>query len=574
MVPMVVKKTTLMSLTVNAANQEFPGIAGYIFSLGLVNQQQLQRAFDYKQQLGGRIEQILVNLGVLQHDELVDVYAGYLNLPKFESLSEQTELPITLLEQLDLAEAVTAGALPFRLQGQELHLAVLDPFQLALYELWPADQYKVVLHVSKQSNFDALRVQLTVEQTSEKHQSHDGGSELERLRELAFGAPTVNLVNNLIVRGIKLRASDMHIEPLNSRYRVRYRVDGILHQAETIPLDLQLGVISRIKILSGMDIAERRKPQDGKIETSVAGKELDIRVSSLPLGEGESMVMRFLLKESVSFGLETIGYEQDLIDLIEKDLQRTTGVILMTGPTGSGKTTSLYSFLSRLNEPSVKIVTLEDPIEYRLDGINQVQIHTEIGLDFARGLRSIVRQDPDIIMVGEIRDHETARIAMQSSLTGHLVFSTVHTNDAPTTFTRLIDLGVEEFLLNASLISVMAQRLVRTICKHCKVSDPHQELLHQHQEMMSLADKYQLQPQFSVGTGCERCGNTGFLGRVAILEYLPNDHEVQAFAKDQNFLANVRQYRHDKGLRTLQQDGLLKVLKGLTTLDEVMRVAG
>jgi general secretion pathway protein E len=571
---MVVKKTTLMSLTVNAADQVFPGIAGYIHSLGLINQQQLQRAFDYKQQLGGRIEQILVNLGVLQHDDLVEVYAGYLKLAKFESLSEQTDLPVELLERLDLSQAVLAGALPFRLEGQELHLAVLDPFQLSLYELWPSEQYQVVLHVSKQSHFDALRVQLTVEQASEKQQSHDGGSELERLRELAYGAPTVNLVNNLIVRGIKLRASDMHIEPLNGRYRVRYRVDGILHQSETIPLDLQLGVISRIKILSGMDIAERRKPQDGKIETSVAGKELDIRVSSLPLGEGESMVMRFLLKESVSFGLETIGYEQDLIDLIEKDLQRTTGVILMTGPTGSGKTTSLYSFLSRLNEPSVKIVTLEDPIEYRLDGINQVQIHTEIGLDFARGLRSIVRQDPDIIMVGEIRDHETARIAMQSSLTGHLVFSTVHTNDAPTTFTRLIDLGVEEFLLNASLISVMAQRLVRTICTHCKVSDPHQELLHQHPEMMALAQKYQLQPQFSVGAGCERCGHTGFLGRVAILEYLPNDHEIQSFPKDQNFLASVRQYRQAKGLRTLQQDGLLKVLKGITTLDEVMRVAG
>ncbi len=571
---MAVKKITPMSLTDNTVGAGFQGIAGYIFQLGLVNQGQLERALDYKRQLGGRIEQILVNLGVIQHDDLVEVYAGYLQLPKFEAITEENSLPLSVLEQLDINQAVTAGALPFRLEQQQLHLAVLDPFKLDLYDLWKAEGYEVVLHVCKQSHFDALRVQLTVAQTSEKHQSHDGGSELERLRELAFGAPTVNLVNNLIVRGIKLRASDMHIEPLNGRYRVRYRVDGILHQAETIPLDLQLGVISRIKILAGMDIAERRKPQDGKIETSVAGKELDIRVSSLPLGEGESMVMRFLLKESVNFGLETIGYEQDLIDLIEKDLQRTTGVVLMTGPTGSGKTTSLYSFLARLNEPSVKIITLEDPIEYRLDGVNQVQIHTEIGLDFARGLRSIVRQDPDIIMVGEIRDHETARIAMQSSLTGHLVFSTVHTNDAPTTFTRLIDLGVEEFLLNASLISVMAQRLVRTICPYCKTCDENSALLHQHKEMMALAERLNVTPAFSVGTGCDRCGGTGFLGRVAILEYLPNDHEIQSFAKDQDFLAKVRDYRNRRGFRTLQQDGLLKVLKGVTTLDEVMRVAG
>jgi general secretion pathway protein E len=571
---MVVKKITLMSLTDNSVESGFQGIAGYIFQLGLVNQSQLERALDYKRQLGGRIEQILVNLGVVQHDDLVEVYAGYLQLPKFEAITEENVLPHSVLEQLDINQAVAAGALPFRLENQQLHLAVLDPFKLDLYDLWKAEGYEVLLHVCKQSHFDALRVQLTVAQTSEKHQSHDGGSELERLRELAFGAPTVNLVNNLIVRGIKLRASDMHIEPLNGRYRVRYRVDGILHQAETIPLDLQLGVISRIKILAGMDIAERRKPQDGKIETSVAAKELDIRVSSLPLGEGESMVMRFLLKESVNFGLETIGYEQDLIDLIERDLQRTTGVVLMTGPTGSGKTTSLYSFLSRLNEPSVKIITLEDPIEYRLDGVNQVQIHTEIGLDFARGLRSIVRQDPDIIMVGEIRDHETARIAMQSSLTGHLVFSTVHTNDAPTTFTRLIDLGVEEFLLNASLISVMAQRLVRTICPHCKTADENSALLHQHTDMMALAERFNVTPSFSIGAGCDRCGGTGFLGRVAILEYLPNDHEIQSFAKDQDFLAKVREYRVRRGFRTLQQDGLLKVLKGVTTLDEVMRVAG
>lgn len=551
------------------------GLAEHILNLSLVTEVQLKRALDYQKQLGGRIEHILVNLGIVQKDELVEIYASYLGLPIYESLTEQSELSVELLHSFDLDASFKAGALPFYLdESKHLHLAVIDPFELAIYNLWPASTHDLIIHLCKQSQLDALRAQLLAKKVSEQHHSHDSGSELERLRELAFGAPTVNLVNNLIVRGIKMRASDMHLEPLNGRYRVRYRVDGILHQSDTIPLDLQLGVVSRIKILAGMDIAERRKPQDGKIETSVAGKELDIRVSSLPLGEGESMVMRFLLKESVNFSLESIGYEADLIKLINQDLQRTTGVILMTGPTGSGKTTSLYSFLAKLNQPSVKIITLEDPIEYQLAGINQVQVNSEIGFDFARGLRSIVRQDPDIIMVGEIRDHETARIAMQSSLTGHLVFSTVHTNDAPTTFTRLIDLGVEEFLLNASVISVMAQRLVRTICQYCKAPDENANLILKQPEMQQLLGVFNHSPQVCVGKGCDRCGGTGYQGRVAILEYLPNDYEIQSFAKDQQFLKSVREYRERKGLRTLKQDGLLKVLCGLTTYDEVMRVAG
>jgi general secretion pathway protein E len=550
------------------------GLARHILESGLISAGQLQRALEYQAQIGGRIEHILVNLGLLQKDDLADIYAAYLHLPLYESLDEQTQLSPEFIKSIDLEKSFAAGVLPFRKNAEQLDLAITDPFDLKVYECWPPEDYSHHFHLCKVSQLDALRAQLMSEKTAEMHELHDSGSELERLRELAYGAPTVNLVNSMIVRGIKLRASDMHLEPLNGRYRVRYRVDGILHPGDSIPLDLQLGVLSRIKILAGMDIAERRKPQDGKIETSVAGKELDIRVSSLPLGEGESMVMRFLLKESVKFDLQAIGYSQDLIEKIEQDLTRTTGVILMTGPTGSGKTTSLYSFLSRLNKPEVKIITLEDPIEYQLDGINQVQVHSEIGFDFSRGLRSIVRQDPDIIMVGEIRDHETARIAMQSSLTGHLVFSTVHTNDAPTTFTRLIDLGVEEFLLNASVISVMAQRLVRTICPKCKTAAPNAEQILQLPEVQALMPLLASPPQISHGAGCDHCAGSGFIGRVAILEYLPNDEYVQSLRKDQHFLEAIREYRKQKGWRTLKQDGLLKVLNGQTTFDEVIRVAG
>ncbi|MBZ9610282.1 GspE/PulE family protein [Rheinheimera maricola] len=550
------------------------GIASYLLSCNIISDEQLQRALEYRRQLGGRVEHILVNLGVMQQEELASVYSGYLDLPLYVHDATSVSLPAGFFSQLDLEQAIRQKALPFKQDDDVIFLAVTDPFYLPLYDFWGRYFAEVKVCVCRQADFDALRVFLQAEQSQDVYGEGQGLNELERLRELAFGAPTVNLVNNLIVRGIKLRASDMHLEPLAGRYRVRYRVDGMLHAGDSIPMDLQLGVVSRIKILSGMDIAERRKPQDGKIETSVAGKALDIRVSSLPLGEGESVVMRFLVKDAVRFDLTAVGYEQDLIDHISKDLTRTTGVILMTGPTGSGKTTSLYSFLSRLNQPHVKIITLEDPIEYQLDGINQVQVNADIGFDFSRGLRSIVRQDPDIIMVGEIRDQETARIAMQSSLTGHLVFSTVHTNDAPTTFTRLIDLGVEEFLLNASVISVMAQRLVRQLCPHCKAADPQQERLLQLPELNQLVPLLSQPVNICQATGCEKCGGSGYFGRLAILEYLPNDEEMQSFAKDQHFMAKVSGYRQKHQLRTLKQDGLLKVLKGTTTLDEVMRVAG
>ncbi|QYJ85007.1 Flp pilus assembly complex ATPase component TadA [Shewanella mesophila] len=563
--------------TSQASLDQGSGIVRFLKEKEIVSHDQLQRALDYQQELGGRIEKILINLGVIQKDELTSLYADYLSLPLFTSDIELSLTPEFILS-LDVSKGVEEGILPFAQGGRDglLSVAVLDPLNIQIYELWIDSEFDLDVHLATQSQFDELRIKLLAERSSEqKLTSVKGGNELERLRELAFGAPTVNLVNSLIVKGIKLRASDMHIEPYKGQYRVRYRVDGILHLSENIPIDLQLGVISRIKILSGMDIAERRKPQDGKIETSVAGKELDIRVSSLPLGEGESMVMRFLLKESVSFGLDTIGYELDLISRIEKDLARTTGVILMTGPTGSGKTTSLYSFLAKLNQPAVKIITLEDPIEYQLDGINQVQVNTEIGYDFAKGLRSIVRQDPDIIMIGEIRDHETARIAMQSSLTGHLVFSTVHTNDAPTTFTRLLDLGVEEFLLNASVISIMAQRLVRTLCPNCKVPDPNVQHLLELPEVNHIAKQYGVShPHICIQKGCESCGGSGFKGRMAILEYLPNNIEVQSMPKDHTFIEKVREFRIENNLRTLKEDGLLKVLNGVTTYEEVMRVAG
>jgi general secretion pathway protein E len=336
-----------------------------------------------------------------------------------------------------------------------------------------------------------------------------------------------------------------------------------------------LPVITRLKILAAMDIAERRRPQDGKIELRIGGEEVDIRVSALPLRDGgESAVLRFLRKAALVYDISLLGLSPDIEECILEDLAVTSGVVLMTGPTGSGKTTSLYTFLSRINNPEVKIITLEDPVEYQLEGVNQVQVQPEIDFDFARGLRSIVRQDPDVIMVGEIRDAETASVAMQSALTGHLVFSTVHTNDAPSAYTRLLDLGVEEFLLNAALRSIVAQRLARRLCE-CAIAHPDHEQLMQRYDLAALAARAGLQNvQLKQNVGCDACGHTGYRGRMAIVEYLRCDKEIAAMDKGEQFIAEAREHMRATGGRSLLEDGLLKALSGDTTVEEVFRVAG
>ena len=367
----------------------------------------------------------------------------------------------------------------------------------------------------------------------------------------------------------------MHLEPYEGRYRARFRVDGVLHEAEVIPASKQLPIVTRLKILSGMDIAERRRPQDGKIEMKIANQDIDIRVSALPLNDGESIVMRFLRKESVRYEMSVLGLSQDIEQSIREDIKKTAGVVLLTGPTGSGKTTTLYTFLNALNNDDVKIITLEDPVEYQLEGINQVQVNSEIGFDFAAGLRSIVRQDPDVIMLGEIRDKETAQIALQSALTGHLVFSTVHTNDAASAYTRLLDLGVEEFLLNAALISVVAQRLARKVCEHCATSDPDSIELIKQYDLDNIATKFSLDKiNLQRGTGCEKCAHTGYKGRLAITEYLACDDTIKSTPKDADFIQKAKVHNASRNRRTLLEDGLYKAILGQTTIDEVVRVAG
>jgi general secretion pathway protein E len=396
-----------------------------------------------------------------------------------------------------------------------------------------------------------------------------------RLRELASEAPTVNLLNTLLARALRQGASDMHLEPQGGPARVRYRIDGVLHEIDTIPTAMVLPVITRLKILAGMDIGERRRPQDGKIEFRIAGEDIDIRASVLPVSDGESAVLRFLRKSALVYDMKELGLSGDIERLVLEDLAVTSGVVLLTGPTGSGKTTTLYTFLSRLNRREVKIVTLEDPIEYQLSGINQVQVQPAIGFDFAHGLRSIVRQDPDIIMVGEIRDRETASVAMQSALTGHLVFSTVHTNDTPSAYTRLLDLGVEEFLLNAALRSIIGQRLARRLCAKCAVPDPESAALMRDLKLAPLAERLGIrEPQLLAAKGCEACAHTGYKGRVAVAEYLRCDEHIRALSKGPEFIPLARRHASEMGWRTLLEDGFAKALRGVTTVAEVLRVAG
>lgn len=519
-----------------------------------------------------KLDTLLINSGWLDEEKIPNLYASLLGCKVWQGIPEYSDDALAALESINVEFLLNNDFIPLNASQKCIEVGFSNPHCPHVIDYLRLLNAEVVFYVLSSKEIELLKEHCKT--FIFKHEVTPVNAEnLNALKELALGAPTVNLVNSLINKGVRLGASDLHIEPVDGRYRARYRIDGILKEAEPIPNSLQLAVVSRIKILSGMDIAEKRRPQDGKIAMKAGATDLDIRCSTLPLGEGESIVMRFLIKSAVRFNLSNLGYSEDLIEKINADIKKTSGVILMTGPTGSGKTTSLYSFLSQINSPDVKIVTLEDPIEYQLPGVNQVQVNAEIGYDFSTGLRSIVRQDPDVIMVGEIRDNETAKIALQSALTGHLVFSTVHTNDAPSAYTRLLDLGIQEYLLNAGLVSIMAQRLARKLCEHCKepLSAQESEFLVSKYGLDKLAEK---SISLFKPSACSHCEQTGYQGRVAFLEYLPCDSDVKRMAKDEKLLDNLYELMKQKHLRTLKEDGFLKAIQGITTIDEVLRVAG
>ena len=535
----------------------------------------LEKAKAYQDKYGGRLEQILVNMGGLSSEALPGLYSATLGLEILPvSAAQRWEPPMTI-DEFPLEKLVSSGWIPYAVADDGLTTFVTrSPLDLEISEWLRGRPGEHRILLANEDAFSLLRSRLGRYQSTSSATGLDSVEE-GKLRELATEAPTVNLLNALLARALRQGASDMHIEPQGGAARVRFRIDGVLHEIETIAAAMVLPIVTRLKILAGMDIGERRRPQDGKIELRVAGEDVDVRASVLPATGGESAVLRFLRKTSLVYDMKELGLSEDIETLVLQDLAVTSGVILLTGPTGSGKTTTLYTFLSRLNRREVKIITLEDPVEYQLPGINQVQVQPAIGFDFANGLRSIVRQDPDIIMIGEIRDKETAGVAMQSALTGHLVFSTVHTNDTPSAYTRLLDLGVEEYLLNAALRSIIGQRLARRLCSHCARPDPEAEKVFEDLRLQSLAARTGIQrPNLLEAVGCEACGGTGFKGRVAVAEYLRCDEHIKAMDKGPEFLANARAHAATQGWRTLLEDGYVKAMRGVTTIAEVLRVAG
>jgi general secretion pathway protein E len=425
-------------------------------------------------------------------------------------------------------------------------------------------------YISKFYGKDSQNINRVIEDLAEGSstvQKDEEEQDIGHLKDLASEAPIIRLVNILISRAVENRASDIHIEPFEDELKVRYRIDGVLHEVESIPKNLQAAIVSRLKIMARLNIAERRLPQDGRIKLKVNNKEIDLRVSTVPIVYGESVVMRILRKEGIVIDLTQLGFLPDTLKAFEALIMKPNGIILVTGPTGSGKTTTLYGALDKINCPDKKIITVEDPVEYQLKGINQIQVKPNIGLNFANTLRHIVRQDPDIIMIGEIRDLETAEIAIQSALTGHLVFSTLHTNDAPSAITRLIDMGLEGFLLSSTIRGILAQRLVRVICPQCKTLDPEQlgkEDIATHTNGRDF--------QLFYGRGCEYCSNTGFYGRMGIYELLIVDDAIRSLIL-KNADSNVlRAEARKRGMRSLLEDGYEKVIQGLTTYTEVLRV--
>lgn len=493
------------------------------------------------------------------------------------------DVDISLLKNIPVSFAKNNQIFPIRLQNSELVGAVTDEKgMLALAEVSKSLGLKPKpLKANAGVILDAINRFYGQMGSAEEVMDTITGEDLSSvatvfeapkdLLELTEEAPIIRLINALLLQAVKERASDIHIEPYEREIDVRLRIDGVLHKVLTPPKIIQDALISRIKIMSNLDIAEKRLPQDGRIRLLLGGRDIDIRVSVIPTSYGERAVLRLLDRRQGILGLWEVGFSKEDEKKLEEELKRPDGIILVTGPTGSGKTTTLYAALNRIHTEEKNIITVEDPIEYQLKGIGQMQVNPRIGLSFASGLRSILRQDPDVIMVGEIRDLETAEIAMQASLTGHLVLSTLHTNDAPSALVRLIDMGIEPFLVASSLTIVLAQRLVRTLCPYCKKSYPPSDVEKSYVES-SLKSAWEPSFELFRSEGCDKCNGRGYFGRTGIFELLVIDNEIRPLITDKVNAQSIKNIAVSRGMKTLRQDGIEKVINGVTTLEEVLRV--
>ena len=546
---------------------------------GRLKEGDLARARPLHRESGGSLLQLLVRLGLVSERDHAQASAEVLGLALLDARTVPEVAPESLLDALPLSLRFLKQ---FHVCPLALHDGVLDLWLSDPQDPYAADAVRLAmgvpvrLHVGLRSEIDDLIERWYGQGRSAMGaivETADGeGSavdDIEHLRDLASEAPVIRLVNLVIQRAFELRASDIHIEPFENRLKVRYRVDGVLIEGESPPANLTAAVISRVKIMARLNIAERRLPQDGRIMLRVQGKELDLRVSTVPTAHGESAVMRLLDRDTVVFDFHRLGFTDAFLPQFRKVLEQPHGILLVTGPTGSGKTTTLYTALSQLNTANVKIITVEDPVEYQIEGINQIQAKPQIGLDFAHALRSIVRQDPDIIMIGEMRDLETARIAIQSALTGHLVLSTLHTNNAAGGITRLLDMGVEDYLLTSTINGILAQRLVR------RLEPQHAVRYLASPEEIEKFGLRRLQPQgdiFLYRAQPSAIAPTGYLGRTTIMEFLVMNDELRRAVMRRAGMGEIEQIARAAGMRTMYEDGLAKALLGHTTLEEILRV--
>jgi type IV pilus assembly protein PilB len=542
-----------------------------------VMQVDLEKALAEQKQTKGFLGQILLKRGVIKKRDLAQALEEQLGVP-FVELSD-ISIPPEIAGLLPESLVRLHRALPFDLEGDVMSVGMADPLNLTAIESMRlvtglqvkpffAPEEDVLLATN--TVFDGrVAAYKAIEDTSSMGQEESNGITVRELERMVEDAPVVRLVDSIVQGAITGLASDIHVEPQERAVRVRYRVDGVLYDMMEIPKRLQSAVISRVKIMAGMNIAERRVPQDGRMSVGANGQAYDLRVSSLLTVFGEKVVMRILDKSSVLLQLEDLGFLPEQQTVVESLIRKPYGMVLSTGPTGSGKTTTLYTALHRVNRGDNNIVTVEDPVEYQLAGINQTQVNLAANITFARGLRSILRQDPDVIMVGEIRDLETAEIAVQSALTGHLVFSSLHTNDAASALPRLLDMGVEPFLIASSVIGVIGQRLVRVVCRSCKVSyEPDPRVLKE----LGLPKEDQGRVRFVRGEGCPACSNRGYRGRTGVFEVLRLSEPIKRMVLDKRSALEIREAAVGEGMILMQQCGLRKVLAGVTSPEEVMRV--
>jgi general secretion pathway protein E len=558
-----------------------PKLGDVLVEQGWITPEGLQDGLATQAEDGEKLGQILVQQKKISERELLEALALQLDLEVMESIDDK-ELRFDLVEKLPIQYLKKHLIFPFQSEHGILQMAVNDPLDLEVLDdlriLFGVDEIKAVLVPAReivsainrtygQANDTAEQIIQDLDQGEESHhlftELEEGGDLLDETSE----APIIKLVNHVFAQAVKSQASDIHIEPYQQHLQVRFRLDGVLHNVLSPPRRLHAAIVSRIKVMARLDIAEKRLPQDGRMEVKIGERLVDVRVSCLPTAFGERVVLRLLEKSGKLLSLEEIGLTSAALAEMKRLLQLSHGIILVTGPTGSGKTTTLYAALSYINSPDKNILTIEDPIEYQLDGIGQMQVNPKINLTFAGGLRSMVRQDPDVILVGEIRDRETADIAIHAALTGHLVFSTLHTNDAASAVTRLTDMDIEPFLVSSAVQAIIAQRLVRVLCPHCK--EPYEP---EEAQWLELGlEKGGRGPIFRA-KGCEKCLETGYRGRTGIYEFLRMSESIKGLVLQTSDANQINRAARNEGMVSLRKDGIQKVIEGKTTISEVLRV--